>query len=110
LAYGATIEDLLDDIAERLNAWPREALSKSGALDVSHPNTIQIATRVAAITSLRPRRAAIAIRCGHSWCSTSVPLCQHVPLFVIRDHFAIETRTWARSSEAHSKPLAIACY
>lgn len=66
LAYGATIEDLLDDIAERLNAWPREALSKSGALDVSHPNTIQIATRVAAITSLRPRRAAIAIRCGHS--------------------------------------------
>jgi len=68
LAYGATIEDLLDDIAERLSAWPREDLSKVNALDVSHPNTIQIATRAAGhhFSSLRPQRVAIAMRYGHS--------------------------------------------
>jgi hypothetical protein len=32
LAYGGTIEDLLDDIADRLSAWPRKALLKVARL------------------------------------------------------------------------------
>jgi len=52
LAYGATIEDLLDDIAERLSAWPREALSKVARLTSVIPIPFRSQLGPQAITSL----------------------------------------------------------